>query len=127
MIEPEHFGTEQVTEEDRAYKGSRFAEVRDALFANPYQKVWGRDGEPPLPTYEVTLRSVLRGILPRGKPYLFRQATERAVDSHADLRWGPNGKGFRPGISSRCSGCYPQGASRQATDHDLSRQTGDAP
>ena len=95
MIEPEHFGTEQVTEEDRAYEGSRFAEVRDALFANPYQKVWRRDGEPSLPTYEVTLRSVLRGILPRGKPYLFRQATERAVDSHADLRWGPNGKGFR--------------------------------
>ena len=94
-MEPEYVGTEQITEEDRAYRGSRFSEVRDALFANPYQRVWGRDGEPPLPTYEVTLMSVLRGILPFGRPYLFRQAVERAVDSHADLRWGPDRKGFR--------------------------------
>jgi len=94
-MKPVYFGTEQITEQDRAYKGSLFSEVRDALFANPYQEVWGRDGQPPLPVYEVTLASVLRGILPFGKPYLFRQATERAVDSHADLRWGPDGKGFR--------------------------------
>jgi hypothetical protein len=26
---------------------------------------------------------------------VFRQATERAVDSAADLRWGPDRKGFR--------------------------------
>jgi len=94
-MEPEYFGSEQVTEEDRAYNGSRFSEIREALFANPYQKIWGREGEPPLPVYEVSLLSVLRGILPLGRPYLFRQATERAVDSHADLRWGPDRKGFR--------------------------------
>jgi hypothetical protein len=39
--------------------------------------------------------SVLQGILFFGRRYLFRQAAERAVDSHADLRWGPIGKGFR--------------------------------
>jgi hypothetical protein len=94
-MKPEDFGAESITEEDRAYEGSRFSEVRDALFANPYQKVWGGDAEAALPVYKVTLSSVLRGILPFGKPYLFRQATERAVDSHADLRWGPDGKGFR--------------------------------
>src|SRR5262245_66162035 len=94
-MEPDFFGTEQVTEEDRAYTGSRFSEVRDALFANSYQKVWGRAGEPPLPTYDVTLLSVLRGIVPFGQPYLFRQATERAVDSHSDLRWGLDGRGYR--------------------------------
>lgn len=94
-MEPDYFGIEQITEEDRAYKGSRFSEVRGALFANPYQKVWGRAGEPPLPVYEVTLSSVLRGILPFGRRYLFRQATQRAVDSKADLRWGPDRKGFR--------------------------------
>jgi len=94
-MEREYFGTEEVTEEDRAYNGSRFSQVRDAIFANPYQKVWGQDGQPPLPTYRVTLSSVLRGLLPFGRRYLFRQATERAVDSHADLRWGPDGKGFR--------------------------------
>jgi hypothetical protein len=69
--------------------------VRDAVFANPYQQVWGRDGEPPLPTYRVTLWSVLRGILPLSKPYPFRQAVQRAVDSHADLRWGVGRRGFR--------------------------------
>jgi hypothetical protein len=94
-MEPEYFGIEAITAEDRAYAGSRFAEAREALFANPYQRVWGADGEPPLPTYKVTLGSVLRGILPFGKQYLFRQAVERTVDSYADLRWGADGKGFR--------------------------------
>ncbi len=90
-----YFGPEQVTEEDRAYRGSRFAEVREALFANPYQSTWGGEGEPPLPTYVVTLPAFLRGILPFGRPYLFREAAERTIDSHADLRWGKDGKGFR--------------------------------
>ena len=94
-MEPGFFGTEEVTEEDRAYRGSRFSEVRDAIFANPYQKVWGSAGEPPLPIYEVTLPSAVRGILPLGSPYFFRQAVARAVDSHADLRWGSDRKGFR--------------------------------
>jgi hypothetical protein len=91
----EDFGTEQTTDEDRAYNGSRFSEVRDALFTNSYQRVWGQEGEPALPLSEVTLGSVLHGILPFGTPYLFRQATERTVDSDADLRWGHDGKGFR--------------------------------
>ena len=94
-MDPTYFGPEQVTEEDRGYRGSRFSEVRDALFANPYQKVWGGPGEPPLPIYDVTLASALRGVLPFGAPYFFRQAVARAVDSQADLRWGPNREGFR--------------------------------
>lgn len=89
------FGTEQLTDEDRSYGGSRFREVVDALLANPYQRVWGGQGEAALPVYKVTLGSILRGILPSGTRYLFRQATERAVDSGADLRWGPDRKGFR--------------------------------
>jgi hypothetical protein len=91
----QEFGTEQITDQDRAYSGSRFSELRGAVFANPYQRVWGREGEKPLPLYAVTLGGVLRGILPFGAPYLFRKATERTVDSGADLRWGINGKGFR--------------------------------
>ena len=94
-MEAEPYGTEEVTGEDRAYKGSLFSEIREALFANPYQKVWGGEGEPALPTYQVSLGSVLRGLLPFGRNYFFRQAVQRAVDSHADLRWGVGGKGFR--------------------------------
>jgi hypothetical protein len=94
-MEPEPFGTEQVTEEDRAYRGSRFSEVRDALFANPYQKVWGAAGEAPLPVYKVTLGSVLRGLLPFGERYHFLQAARRTVTSEADLRWGTDRKGCR--------------------------------
>jgi hypothetical protein len=89
------FGIEAVTDEDRAYAGSRFSVVRDALFANPYQTIWGAPGEPPLPVHPVTLSSLLVGILPFGPPYAFGQATQRAVDSAADLRWGPDRKGFR--------------------------------
>jgi hypothetical protein len=94
-MDPTDFGAEGVTAEDRSYRGSRFSEVREALFANSYQKVWGRLGEPPLPIYDVDLLGVLRGALPFGPPYYFRQAVARAVDSSADLRWGANGKGFR--------------------------------
>jgi len=82
----ESFGAEEMTDEDRAYRGARYSEVREALFANPYQKVWGGTGEPPLPAYEVTLKSVAGGL---------RQASSRTVDSHADLRWGEDRKGFR--------------------------------
>src|SRR5262245_5720062 len=89
------FGIEQFTDEDQGYRGSRFREVVDALFANPYQRVWGRTGEPAWPVYEVTLGSLTRGLLPFGSSHLFRQATERAVDSAADLRWGPDRKGYR--------------------------------
>jgi hypothetical protein len=91
----EDFGIEGVTAEDRAYNGSRYSEVRDAIFANPYQRVWGREGEPLLPYVTQSLSILLRGILPFGRPYYFGRASIRSVDSHADLRWGPNGKGFR--------------------------------
>jgi hypothetical protein len=94
-MKSDNFGIEAVTDEDRSYQGSRFADVRDAIFANPYQKVWGREGLEPPPMYKVTLSSVLRGVLSFGKRYLFQQAVARTVDSHADLRWGPDGKGFR--------------------------------
>lgn len=94
-MQSEYFGAESITDEDRAYNGARFAEVRDAIFANPYQEAWGREGAAPLPVYKVTLSSVLRGILSFGKRFLFLRAVQRTVDSHADLRWGADGKGFR--------------------------------
>ena len=74
-----------VTDEDRAYAGSRFADVVAAVFANPYQRVWGATGESPLPVQAVTFRSVASGM---------QRASERAVDSGADLRWGADRKGF---------------------------------
>ena len=89
------FAIEGMTDEDRAYRGSRFSDVQAALFANPYQHVWGAAGERPLPVYAVTLHNVLRGLLPFGRHYLFREATARTHDSHADLRWGPDRAGFR--------------------------------
>ncbi|UVC19433.1 hypothetical protein [Mesorhizobium onobrychidis] len=86
---------EAFSTEDAAYVGSRFAVTREALFANPYQEVWGKPGNLPIPTYAVTLGSVLKGILPFGLPYAFREASARAIDSSADLRWGPDRKGYR--------------------------------
>ena len=87
-------GAEQFTDEDRMYVGSRFREVVDALFANPYQQVWGRPGEPELPQPDVNIRSVFGSVLPFGRPPRFERASERTLDSTADLRWGPDGKGF---------------------------------
>jgi hypothetical protein len=87
-------GAEQFTDEDRLYAGSRFRDVVDALFANPYQTVWGRPGEPALPPPNVSIKSVFGTVLPFGKSPRFERASERTLDSAADLRWGPDGKGF---------------------------------
>ncbi len=89
------YGAEELTAEDLAFRGSRFSDVRKAAFANPYQKVWGAAGEPPLPIHKVTLGGVLRGILPWGRPYTYTQAAVRTVSTKNDLRWGPDGKGYR--------------------------------
>ena len=85
---------EGTTDEDAAYRGSTFREVGDAVFANPYQRVWGAAGEPPLPIHDVTLGSVLHGVLQMGR-FALLKAAERTVDSRADLRWGPDRTGFR--------------------------------
>jgi hypothetical protein len=89
------FGTQGVTQEDKDYRGSRFSDIKAAIFANPYQKVWGDPNEPPLPYYKTTNRSVYAGSLPGGQPPQFRLASIRALDSAADLRWGEDGQGFR--------------------------------
>ena len=94
--EPEiEVGIQGMTPDDEDFKGSRFSEVRDAMFANPYQPIWGAPGASPLPVHAVTLRRALRGVLPGGAPFGFFAATRRAVDSHLDLRWGADRKGFR--------------------------------
>jgi hypothetical protein len=92
---PAGLGPQGVTDEDRRFAGSRFSEIRDALFAKPYYSVWGAAGEPPLPIHPGTLRNVARGLLPFGRPWGLLQAAARTVDSEAELRWGPDGKGFR--------------------------------
>src|SRR5262245_57752627 len=74
------------TADDRTYVGSRYSEVVSAIFANPYQRVWGAAGEPALPVHKVTFRSVASGMV---------AASERILDAAADLRWGPNRDGFR--------------------------------
>ena len=92
-------GPQGMTKEDRAYRGSRYAEVREALYANPYRE--GRSGEVPgpLPLFKSTIRNAWSGALPFGGPDHFKQASARSIDSKADLRWGPDGKGFRRMLS----------------------------
>lgn len=84
---------QELTDEERGYSGSRFPEVVDALFANPYQRVWGGPGEPPLPVYEVTWRSVMGGLASFAARQ-FQKDSERTLDSGVDLRWGADRKGF---------------------------------
>lgn len=89
------FGPQELNTEDKTYSGSRFRDVKAAVFANPYQKVWGGPGEPALPEYRVTNRTVYSGSLPGGRPPQFKLASIRTLDSTADLRWGEDGRGFR--------------------------------
>jgi hypothetical protein len=90
----EYFGTEGVTPDDLGYADSRFGDVQAAIFANPYQPLWGASDARSLPCYKMTTRSLLSGLLPGGPPYQFLAATKRAVDSHADLRWGAGQEGY---------------------------------
>src|SRR6266511_5783377 len=92
LFDKRRTGPQGVTREDRQYRGSSFAQVRDAIFANAYYLVWGGGDEPALPVYEVTLRRTLMGL---GRRWRFQRAANRAIDSAADLRWGPDGLGFR--------------------------------
>src|SRR5690242_10907707 len=88
-------GPQGVTPGDRHDAGSRFSEVRAALFANAYYLTWGGPGESDLPVYAVTLGRALRGLLSPRKGWNFLQAARRTLESQADLRWGPDGLGFR--------------------------------
>lgn len=86
-------GPQEVTAEDRAYRGSRYAEVRQALYANPYRGGIAGQEPGPLPMFRSTIRNAWRGLLSGENK--FRQASARSIDSRADLRWGPDGKGWR--------------------------------
>jgi hypothetical protein len=92
---PRSLEGEGADDADRAYAGSTFREVREAVFANPYYRVWGAEGEPPLPKYDSTLWSMLSGVLSFGRNHPFFSAARRTLDTAADLRWGPAGRGVR--------------------------------
>ena len=61
------FGRQELTQEDTDAQGSRFRDVKAAIFANPYQTVWGDPNAPPLPHYQTTKKSVYAGSFP-GRP-----------------------------------------------------------
>lgn len=88
------FGEQGLTNEDLAYDGSRYSEVKAALLENPYQAVWNGPNDA-WPHYKSTLGQVFKGILPFGGKDQMKLAAMRTVDSFADLRWGEHGKGFR--------------------------------
>jgi hypothetical protein len=90
----EGLGIQGFTAEDVVAR-SRFREVRDAVFANPYQPVWGANGNAPFERFAVTLRPLLQGLLPGGKSWQFLAAAKRVLASDSALRWGPDRKGFR--------------------------------
>ena len=79
-------GIPQFTDEDAAYQGSRFARSSTRC-SRTRTSACGAAGEPPLPVYEVTFATVASQQFPR--------PPQRTVDSGADLRWGPDRKGFR--------------------------------
>jgi hypothetical protein len=82
----EALGMQGFTADDkRRVTGSRFSVVRDAVFANPYQKVWGTKGNAPLERFPVTFMPLVKGLLP---------AAKRVLASDSDLRWGADGKGY---------------------------------
>jgi hypothetical protein len=86
-------GPQETTDEDRAYEGSRYAEVRQALYANPYRDGKAGQAPGPLPMFQSTICNAWRGTICPPAP--LKQASARTVDTHNDLRWGPDGKGYR--------------------------------
>jgi hypothetical protein len=61
-----NYGSIALTD-DRGYKGSRYSQVYKAIFANLIRGYGSSKDAPALPSYKVTLASVLGGILPCGK------------------------------------------------------------
>ena len=56
-------GQQETTAEDRSYKGSRYAEVRQALYLNPYRGGSSGQAAGPLPMFRSTIRNAWRGTL----------------------------------------------------------------
>lgn len=86
-------GQQETTDEDRSYQGSRYSEVRQALYVNPYRGGTSGQAPGPLPMFRSTIRNAWRGTL-HGHKFL-KEASARTVDTRSDLRWGTDGKGFR--------------------------------
>lgn len=79
---------------------SSFAEIHQALFdpahSRPYYETWGGPGAPPLPIHRTTFASVTADLFSFTKDqFAMVRAARRTLVSHADLRWGPDGQGFR--------------------------------
>jgi hypothetical protein len=77
---------------------STYDEITDALF-NPktngqYYAKWGEPGQKPLPIYRVTVALLARGLFRAGKDFAMLSAARRTLKSRADLRWGPDKKGW---------------------------------
>jgi len=86
-------GPQGMTAEDHEYRGSRYADVRAALYQNPYRGGAAGQQPGPLPMFRSTIRNAWRGLFSGENQ--FRHASARSMDSQADLRWGPDGKGWR--------------------------------
>jgi hypothetical protein len=86
-------GQQETTDEDRSYKGSRYSEVRQALYANPYRGGASGQAPGPLPMFRSTIGNAWRGTL-HGHKFL-KEASARTIDTRSDLRWGTDRKGFR--------------------------------
>jgi len=92
----EALGIQGFTANDkRVVACSCFSSVRDAVFANPYQKVWGAQGNAPFERFPVTFMPLIKGLLPGGRTWQFLAAAKRVLASDSDLRWGPDGMGYR--------------------------------
>jgi hypothetical protein len=110
-------GPQGMTDEDRNTSGSRYAEVRAALFANPYRS--GKSGQKPgpLPRFRSTIGNAWAGLLPGGKADQLLIASARSIDSHADLRWGPDGRGYRRILSPNGMGVLGKWEVTEATPY----------
>ncbi len=93
IVEDTMFGDQATNAEDRAYEGSTYNEVRDAIFANPYRGGTVGQGPRELPIFKSRIRRAWQGLF--FGQNIFRQASARVLDSRADLRWGEDGKGYR--------------------------------
>jgi hypothetical protein len=91
-------GEQGVTSQDA--QASSFEEIEGALFKSDrngqYYRTWRGPGNPALPIYQQTFTSITRGLIVRfWRDFAMLSAAKRTLRSRADLRWGPDGKGFR--------------------------------
>lgn len=63
MGENNDYGPQGLIKDDVEFEGTAFKEIKETVFQNSYQEIWGTTGQLEFPVYPVTWSSIFQGTL----------------------------------------------------------------